>query len=103
MKKNRSRGKRSRRKFVREERKSDARRWLLQRGIPENLLESYTERYRIPESEAHTELLELGYGDYVRIQYYEQNGIEWEYKVDGYAGEMKVVPKGTPDWELHLF
>ena len=52
-----------------EERKSDARRWLLQRGIPENLLESYTERYRIPESEAHTELLELGYEDHVRIQY----------------------------------
>jgi hypothetical protein len=25
-----------------------------------------------------------------------------EYKYDGYAGEMYVVPKGTPDWELYF-
>lgn len=39
----------------------------------------------------------------MRIHYYEQNGIEWEYEVDIYAGEMKVVRKGTPDWELYQF
>ena len=52
---------------------------------------------------ACNELFELGYGDDLRIEQYERDGIEWEYKVDGYTGEMKVVPKGTPDWELHLF
>jgi hypothetical protein len=103
MKKKKSRGKKTRRKFMPEERKRDARRWLVQHGTPENLLKSYAERYRIPESEANIEILELGYGDAVRIQYYEQNGIEWEYRVDGYSGDMKVVPKGTPDWELNQF
>jgi len=86
-----------------DERKQDALEWLGKGRFPNNLLAAYSERYGIPEAEAHWELLELGYGDDVRIQNYEAEGIEWEYKVDGYSGEMKVVPKGTPDWELHLY
>jgi hypothetical protein len=48
-------------------------------------------------------LMELGYYETLRIEYYEEEGIEWEYQEDGYTGESKVVPKGTPLWELYLF
>ena len=47
--------------------------------------------------------MSLGYRDTVLIENYERLGIEWEIKIDGYSGDMKVVPKGTPDPELHLF
>lgn len=39
----------------------------------------------------------------MRIEEYERDGIEWEYKYDGYKGEMYAVPVGTPEWELHLY
>jgi hypothetical protein len=39
-------------------------------------------------------LMELGYYERLRIKYYEEEGIEWEYQEDGYSGETKVVPKG---------
>jgi len=47
--------------------------------------------------------MSFGYRDTVLIENYERQGIEWEIKVDGNSGDMKVVPKGTPDHELHLF
>ena len=100
--KRKQRKKVSLKKLSPEDRKKNARKWLRQ-GLHKNLLESYCKRYRIPQPEGHLELLELGYGDHLRIEAYEREGIEWEYKVDGYSGDMKVVPKGTPDWELYLF
>jgi hypothetical protein len=86
-----------------EERKRAARRWLMRAGTCQNLLKTYSKRYGTSENESHIELLELGCEEELRIQYYEQNGIEWECKVDGHTGDMKVVPKATPEWELHLF
>ena len=96
-------GKRSSlKKLSKEGRMKNARRWFdLHR--PNGVLEAYCSRYKVSEAVACNELFELGYGDDLRIEQYERDGIEWEYKVDGYTGEMKVVPKGTPDWELHLF
>jgi hypothetical protein len=41
--------------------------------------------------------------DLITIEAYEKEGIEWEYKHDGYTGEDLVVPKRTPDWERHLY
>lgn len=103
MAKNRQRNRRALRKLVREEREKNARRWLSQRPFPKNLLSAYADRYGIQETDAHIELLELGYGDEVAIQGYERDGIVWEYKVEGLSGDMLVVPKGTPDWELHQY
>ena len=34
--------------------------------------------------------------DEIAIQAYEKDGVEWEYKYDGYTGEMYVAPKYTP-------
>lgn len=48
----------------------------------------------------HIEILELGYGEILTIYAYEQDGIEWEYKVEPLSRDMLVVPKGTPEWEL---
>lgn len=83
-------------------RKQNAKKWLLQ-GKPRDLLSSYSQRYGVSSTICQFELEELGYGDQLRIQFYEKEETEWEYKYDGYTGEMKVVPKGTPDWELHMF
>ncbi|MGI9331671.1 MAG: hypothetical protein ACR2RL_00790 [Gammaproteobacteria bacterium] len=94
--------KRSRRKLDPNSRQKNARKWLLKER-PKVLLSKYAERYGVPESVAFLELLQLGYGDEVQIEEYERSGIAWEYKVDGYSGEMKVVPLGTPDWDLHLY
>jgi hypothetical protein len=36
----------------------------------------------------HWELIHFGYKDEIAIQAYEKDGIEWEYKYDGYTDEM---------------
>ena len=100
MAKNRQRNRRSLRKLLRDQRKKNASRWLSQRPLSNNLLSAYTDRYGVPPTEAHIELLELGYRDEIAIQTYEQDGIEWEYKVEPLSGDMLVVPKGTPESEL---
>jgi hypothetical protein len=92
----------TRQKLAPKARKQDALRWLM-RDIPKNLLAAYSKRYGLAGGDAHVELIELGFDDTLRIQFYECEGTEWEYKMDGYTGEMKVVPKGTPDWELHQY
>lgn len=67
------------------------------------LTDSYMRRYSVERWIAQEELVLLGEKDTVRIEDYDRQGIAWEYRVDGYTGEMKVVPKGTEDHELHLF
>jgi hypothetical protein len=72
---------------------------LSSQGFPKcDLLRSYANRYGILEEDAYIELMELGYYETLRIEYYEKEGIEREYQEDGYTGETKVVPKGTPPW-----
>ena len=71
--------------------------------MPQDLVSAYSKRYNCSLDTAYWELRELGFKDEVDIQSYEKDGIEWEYKVDGYTGEMLVVPKGTEDSELHNF
>ena len=90
------------RKLNPEERKKHAKKWPLE-NQQKDLISAYSKKYSVYHTTAHYELMELGYRDFIAIQYYEKEGIEWEYKVDGYTGEMLVVPKGTEDWELPLF
>jgi hypothetical protein len=99
------RKRRSLKKLSAVERKNNAKKWLLSpQGFPKgSLLCSYAKRYEILEKDAFFELMELGYYERLQIEYYEEDGIEWEYQEDGYTGETKVVPKGTPSWELHLY
>jgi hypothetical protein len=81
-----------------------ARRWLkvgARRKGP--LTDAYMQRYGVERWLAQDELMSLGYRGTVLIEDYERQGIEWEMRIDGYSGDMKVVPKGTPDCELHLF
>ena len=92
----------SRTKYTQEQRKKDARKWLM-RHLARDLVDEYSRRYKISRAQAEHEVVSLGFRDEIRIQGFERDGIEWEYKVDGYSGDMKVVPKGTPDWELHLY
>jgi hypothetical protein len=81
-----------------------ARRWLKVRVRYKGpLTNAYMKRYGVERGLAQKELMSLGYSDTVLIENYERLGIEWEIKIDGYSGDMKVVPKGTPDHELHLF
>jgi hypothetical protein len=102
MPKSRQRKKKAQRKKMgAESRKRDALQWLRRKRTPDEIVNAYAARYGIPDGEAHIELIDLGYSDTIKIQDYEREGIEWEYKYDGYSGEMFVVPKGTPDWELH--
>jgi hypothetical protein len=101
----RRRKRRSLKKLSAAERKNNAKKWLSSsQGFPKgSLLRSYANRYGILENDAFFELMELGYYDMLQIEYYEEEGIEWEYQVDGYTGDDKVVPKGTPPWELYLY
>lgn len=87
-----------------EQRKQNARKWLQNPHyrIKDHIL-AYCKRYKVSHSDAYWELIELGFKDIITIEAYEKEGIEWEYKHDGYTGEDLVVPKGTPDWELHLY
>jgi hypothetical protein len=90
------------RKLNPEDRQRNAKKWLIRpKPMPKDLVAAYAKRYAVSDAVAHWELLELGYRDEIAIQAYEKDGVEWEYKVDGYTGEMYAVPKGTTDWELY--
>ncbi len=78
----------------------DAKKWLL--NYPQNnLIAAYSKRYGVTPDVAEEELMRLGYYDDICMQRYEQNGIEWEYRVEPLSGEMFVVPKGIEDYELY--
>lgn len=85
-------------------RKNDALKWLSTNNMPrENLLIEYMNRYNMEQHIAFEELSLMGYHDEAQICIYNQQGIKWEYQYDGYSGEMKVVPNGTPEWELYNY
>jgi len=92
----------SRKNLYRKGRMNQAKKWLLLHH-PDNLVQAYIRRYKVSEARAIDDLIFLGYQDEIQIQSYEQEGVEWEYRYDGYADRMKVVPVGTEDWELHNF
>ncbi|MEA3361652.1 MAG: hypothetical protein U9Q61_00030 [Thermodesulfobacteriota bacterium] len=83
-------------------RMKNAQKWLAQ-ADPGNLVTAYRRRYAVSETSATDELAAFGYWDKIQIQHHEQSGIEWEFQYDGYSGEMKVVPKGTPESDRYLF
>ena len=91
----------SKKKLAGKGRLNDAKRWLQSRSLPENLVESYSNRYSVSEIIASEELMSIGYYDDIFIQDYEKDGIEWEYMVEPLSGEMVVVPKGTEEDELY--
>ena len=99
MGKNRQSKRPSLRKLSAKDRLDNARRWLRQ-GAPTNLLEAYVKRYRVSHYDAYVELHTLGHREQLAIESYEKDGVEWEYKVELLSGNMLVVPKGTPEWEL---
>lgn len=87
-----------------EERLRNAEKWLrTNRSHIKDLIAAYCKRYKVSATDAHYELLGLGYKEQLTIQFYEKEGIEWEYKHDGYTGIDLVVPKGTEEWELTMF
>ena len=97
-------GKSAKERFKTQTRIEKARRWLRVGARYQGpLTDAYMKRYGVERWLAQEELTFLGCRDTVLIENYERQGIEWEIKVDGYSGDMKVVPKGTPDHELHLF
>ena len=95
--------KRSKKRLNHEERIKDAKRWL-RTGVSVVLLtDAYMKRYAVERWIAQEELMQIGYKEIVQIENYEREGIVWEFKVDGYTGDLKPVPKGTEDHELHLY
>lgn len=83
-------------------RMNNAKKWLRQQW-PDNFEQAYCRRYSVSEAVAIAELAALGYWDEMQIQSHQQAGTEYEYRYDGYADVMKVVPKETEEWELFSF
>ena len=81
----------------------DAKRWLRGGVRAMALTDAYMKRYAVERWIAQEELIQTGHKEIVQIENYEREGIVWEYRVDGYNGELKPVPKGTQDHELHLY
>ena len=90
----------SKKKLVGKGRLNDAKKWLLNH-TQKDLIASYTKRYGVEVAIAEGELIELGYYDDICIQHYENEGIEWEFRVEPTSGDMVVVPKGTKDHEIY--
>jgi len=100
----RKRKRRSKKKLDRDGRLADAAKWLRSRARRKTtLIEGYTQRYAVSESQAWDELVALGFYDDILIELYEQQGIDWEYKVEALTGEMFVVPEGTQDHEIYEY
>ncbi len=87
------------------ERCQDAKHWLISPSFRKEsqkpLLESYAERYGICESQAWHELAALGYYDTLMIENYEQQGIEWEYRIEPLTGAMLPVPTDIEECEIY--
>jgi hypothetical protein len=80
---------------------SNATRWLQQlRTRPASLVDAYSKRYAVTNFVAREELVSIGYHDDILIQEYENDGIEWEYRVEPLSSEMIVVPRRTAEHEL---
>ena len=93
----------SKKRLSYDQRLKDAKRWL-KNGVKEFLLtDVYMKRYAVERWIAQEELTQIGYKDIVQIENFEREGVVWEYKVDGYTGELKPVLKGTEDYELHMY
>jgi len=90
-----------RKRFNPKTRKQDALKWLSNFGIPDDLIDSYSKRYGCSEFDAETELMEIGYYDEIQIQFYNKDGVEWEYRIEPLSGEMVVVPKGTEEHQIY--
>ena len=80
----------------------NAENWL-RNHQPKNLVESYAKRYSISLEKAEKELIQLGWEDQIRIEEFEKDGVEWEYRYLGYTGEFVVAPVGAEEWELYEF
>ena len=82
---------------------ADAKRWLqqLQKTKPDRLVEAYSKRYAVTKLVAREELIVIGYYEEILIQEYENEGVQWEYRVEPLSGEMIVVPAGTEEHELY--
>ena len=78
----------------------DAKKWLLNHP-QKDVIFAYSKRYGVSNRVAEDELMQLGYYDEIYIQHYEQEGIEWEYRVEPLSGEMVVVPQGTEEYEIY--
>jgi hypothetical protein len=96
-------GGRSKKKLSPSARVEDSKRWLRKGIMVHPLTDGYMSRYGVERWVAQEELIDLGYTEEVRIEVYEKEGIEWEFVYDPYSGEMKAVPVGTEEHELHLF
>ena len=75
--------------------------WHLQRTKQNSLVEAYSKRYAVTELVAREELTSIGYYEEILIQEYENEGVQWEYRVEPLSGEMIVVPLGTEEHELY--
>ena len=78
-----------------------AKKFLQNHSHPKDLVKWYMKKYKVSAGIAESELIQIGYEDDIKIQYYEKEDIEWEYLYHGYTGEMYVVPKGTKEWDLY--
>lgn len=86
-----------------DERLRDARHWLHSNNRPSDLVAAFSKRYRVSRAIAVDDLNSLGYGEDVKIQQYEAEGIPWEFIVEPRSGEMYVVPQGATEYELHTY
>lgn len=85
------------------ERLRDAQRWLHCNTRSSDMVGAYSRRYRVSRAAAVDELHRLGYGEEVKIQQYEAEGIPWKFIVEPRSGEMYAVPEGTGEYELHTY
>ncbi len=94
---------RSKKKLKPTERMSDAKKWLKNGISVFPLTDGYMKRYGVERWIAQEELMILGHKDSVQEENYDRLGVAWEYMYDLLADELKPVPKGTEEHELHLF
>jgi hypothetical protein len=95
------RKRRSKTELKTDERLRDAQRWLRRSSEPPDILGAYSARYQVSRAVAVDELHRLGYGEDVKIQRFEAEGIPWEFIVEPRSGEMYTVPEGTSEYEIH--
>ena len=93
----------TKKQLVGKARTADAIRWLrrLQKHKPTSIVEAYSRRYAVNTVVAREDLISLGYYAEILIQEYENEGVQWEYRVEPLSGEMIVVPVGTEEHELY--
>lgn len=75
-----------------------AKNFLFNNSHPKDLIKWYSRKFKVTKDVAELELYEIGFGEYLQIEYFKSMNIDWKYQYDPLSDELIPVSEDTPEW-----